>query len=57
MIPEAALDEGLAVQIAELLTHPKLALKMSLAALKLGKPDAAEALAALVEELSGKGET
>jgi len=56
MIPEPALDVGLATQVAELLTDSDLGRYMARNALKLGKPDAAEALAGLVEELSGKGQ-
>jgi len=54
MIPESQLSaETLAEQIASVLTQPKAALAMSIAALSHGRPDATERLVAMVEELAG----
>ena len=55
VIPEKMLDaEALSEQVQTILENADGATQMSLAALRTGKPDAAERLAALVEELSGK---
>jgi len=42
-------------QIESILRMPQLALQMANAALSVGKPEAAEALAALVETLADQG--
>jgi UDP-N-acetylglucosamine--N-acetylmuramyl-(pentapeptide) pyrophosphoryl-undecaprenol N-acetylglucosamine transferase len=56
VMPEAGLTpEKVAEQIENVLSHPDAALRMSQNALRVGKPEAAGALAALVEELAGKG--
>ncbi len=47
--------QTLAQEIEGMLTHPDIATQMSLAALSHGKPEAAEALASMVEELAQKG--
>ena len=53
MIPESALDPAsLCEQMLAILTNPDLAAKMSANALAISKPDAAERLAALVEQLA-----
>jgi UDP-N-acetylglucosamine--N-acetylmuramyl-(pentapeptide) pyrophosphoryl-undecaprenol N-acetylglucosamine transferase len=55
VIQEADLTpETLSAAIAEILDNSKKATQMSLAALRTGKPDAADALAALVEDLAQK---
>tara|TARA_R110002072_G_scaffold18676_15_gene69737 strand:- start:1158 stop:2258 length:1101 start_codon:yes stop_codon:yes gene_type:complete len=56
MVPEdAATPDSLTAQIQMILGDPAGALKMSLAAMSVAKPEAAEALAQLVEELAKKG--
>lgn len=59
LIPEKRLDaDSLAAQIAAVLSNPDGAAQMAQAALDAGKPEATEALVALVEKLAGKaGET
>lgn len=52
-----ATPETLRHKLEELLSDPARATKMSLSALKQGKPDAAVHLADLVEELAEKGKT
>ncbi|MBW6416818.1 undecaprenyldiphospho-muramoylpentapeptide beta-N-acetylglucosaminyltransferase [Celeribacter sp. PS-C1] len=53
MIPESKLTpESLAEQIENVLSHPEGALMMSQAALSVSKPQAAEELASLVEDLA-----
>ena len=53
-IPESKLSvDNMAEAITSILTHPQGAAQMSRAALSVGRPDAAEHLAALVEELAG----
>jgi UDP-N-acetylglucosamine--N-acetylmuramyl-(pentapeptide) pyrophosphoryl-undecaprenol N-acetylglucosamine transferase len=47
--------EALSTQIATVLEQPEAALRMARNALAAGKPEAAEALAALVEDLAEKG--
>ncbi|HBS49957.1 MAG TPA: UDP-N-acetylglucosamine--N-acetylmuramyl-(pentapeptide) pyrophosphoryl-undecaprenol N-acetylglucosamine transferase [Rhodobacteraceae bacterium] len=55
MIPESRLDvEVLSTQIAAVLSDPDAAAQMAQAALSVGKPEAAQELAALVETLAGK---
>jgi UDP-N-acetylglucosamine--N-acetylmuramyl-(pentapeptide) pyrophosphoryl-undecaprenol N-acetylglucosamine transferase len=58
-VPEAGLTpEALSARILGLMSEPERALAMSLAALRHGRPDAAERLADLVERLSqGEKET
>ena len=56
MVPESmASVENVAEQIRTVLDNPDGALQMTLAALSVGKPDAAEHLAAMVEALAEKG--
>lgn len=56
MVPEsAASTESMTEQIKSVLDNPAGALQMALAALSLGKPEAAENLAAMVEDLAHKG--
>jgi UDP-N-acetylglucosamine--N-acetylmuramyl-(pentapeptide) pyrophosphoryl-undecaprenol N-acetylglucosamine transferase len=56
MIPEsAATPENVTAQIETVLGNPDGALQMTLAALRSGKPDAAETLARMVEELAQQG--
>ena len=56
MVPEdAATPESLTAQIEMILGDADGALRMSQAALSVGKPEAAEALAQMVEELAKKG--
>ncbi|MBF9047581.1 UDP-N-acetylglucosamine--N-acetylmuramyl-(pentapeptide) pyrophosphoryl-undecaprenol N-acetylglucosamine transferase [Rhodobacterales bacterium LSUCC0031] len=56
MIPEQSLSpDSLATAIASILTQPAKADQMAQAAVELGLPDAAQTLAALVEELAQKG--
>ncbi|MGJ5618552.1 UDP-N-acetylglucosamine--N-acetylmuramyl-(pentapeptide) pyrophosphoryl-undecaprenol N-acetylglucosamine transferase [Sulfitobacter sp. MF3-043] len=56
MVPEsAATPESLGAQIQLILGDSDGALKMSLAAISIAKPEAAEALAQIVEELAKKG--
>ncbi len=58
LIPEKMLDvDSLSAQIASVLNTPEGALQMSLAALSVGIPDAAERLAALVEDMTTKETT
>jgi UDP-N-acetylglucosamine--N-acetylmuramyl-(pentapeptide) pyrophosphoryl-undecaprenol N-acetylglucosamine transferase len=53
MVPEeAANPESMTAQIEMVLTHPQGALQMAQAALSVGKPEAAEALAQMVEALA-----
>jgi UDP-N-acetylglucosamine--N-acetylmuramyl-(pentapeptide) pyrophosphoryl-undecaprenol N-acetylglucosamine transferase len=52
MLEENLHVESLSEQISAVLSNPKVALKMSLAALACGKPDATETLVALTLELS-----
>ena len=56
MVPEVnATPDGLTEQIQMILSNPDGALRMSQGALSVGKPEAAEALAQMVEELAKKG--
>ncbi len=56
MVPErAATPESLTEQIAMVLENPDAALQMSRAAMSVAKPEAAQALAQLVEEIAQKG--
>jgi UDP-N-acetylglucosamine--N-acetylmuramyl-(pentapeptide) pyrophosphoryl-undecaprenol N-acetylglucosamine transferase len=56
MVPEdAANPESLTEQIHMVLGNSDAAMQMALAALSVGKPEAAEALAQMVEELAQKG--
>ena len=56
MVPESQLTpDALAAQIETVMTNPDAALQMALAALRSARPEAAEALAALVEDLASKG--
>ena len=56
MVPEsAASTESMTEQIKSVLDNPAGALQMALAALSVGKPEAAENLAAMVEDLAHKG--
>ena len=56
MVPESkASVQSLAEQIHSVLDNPDAAMQMALAALSAGRPEAAETLAALVEELANKG--
>jgi UDP-N-acetylglucosamine--N-acetylmuramyl-(pentapeptide) pyrophosphoryl-undecaprenol N-acetylglucosamine transferase len=56
MVPEAmANPDALSAQIAMILGTPQGALQMAQAALSVGKPEAAEALAQMVETLAHKG--
>ena len=56
MVPEdAANPESLTEQIQMVLGNSEAAMQMALAALSVGKPEAAEALAQMVEELAQKG--
>lgn len=55
VVPEKALDAAaLGGQIAAILENPQRAMRMSLASLSQGKPDATLRLAALVRELAGE---
>lgn len=55
MVPEsAAAVESLKDQIETILTNPEGAVQMARAALSLGRPEAAEALAGIVEDLAAK---
>ncbi len=55
LVRESALDAaGLAAQMAAVLGQPETAARMAANALRLARPDATEALAALVERLAGK---
>ena len=56
MVPENAANvDALSEQIKTVLDNSDGAMQMALAALSKGKPDAAETLAALVEDLARKG--
>ena len=56
-IPESALEvDSLSEQIATILSQPDGAAQMARAALSVGRPDATETLAQLVETLAGKTE-
>jgi UDP-N-acetylglucosamine--N-acetylmuramyl-(pentapeptide) pyrophosphoryl-undecaprenol N-acetylglucosamine transferase len=56
LIPESALDApALGAQIRAVLENPKAAVKMAHNALANARPDAATALADLVEQLAEKG--
>ncbi|NNE52694.1 MAG: UDP-N-acetylglucosamine--N-acetylmuramyl-(pentapeptide) pyrophosphoryl-undecaprenol N-acetylglucosamine transferase [Sulfitobacter sp.] len=56
MVPESMADvENVTEQIKSVLDNPDGALQMALAALSVGKPEAAEDLATMVEELAQKG--
>lgn len=56
LIPESELaPEALAEQIHEVLSRPDAALKMAIAALKQGRPDATERLVDMVETLAETG--
>ena len=56
MVPEnMANPESITAQIEMVLGHPEGALQMSRAAMSVGKPDAAEDLAQMVEALASKG--
>ena len=56
LVPEnAATPESLTEHIQLVLNDPNGALQMSIAALSVGKPEAAEALAQMVEELAQQG--
>jgi len=58
MIPESQLTpESLATQIATVLDQPDAALQMAQAALAQGKPEAADALAQIVETLAYEGQS
>lgn len=58
MVPEdMANPESLTAQIEMVLSHPQGAQQMAQAALSVGKPDAAEELAQMVETLGNKGQT
>ncbi|KIN61497.1 UDP-N-acetylglucosamine-N-acetylmuramyl-(pentapeptide) pyrophosphoryl-undecaprenol N-acetylglucosamine transferase [Sulfitobacter noctilucae] len=58
LMPEdTATPEAMAAQIELILSNPKGALQMANAALSVGKPEAAEALASMVEALAEKGKT
>jgi len=55
-VPEdAANPESLSEQIHTVLGNSDAAMQMALAALSVGKPEAAEALAQMVEALAQKG--
>jgi len=55
LIPENLLDvDSLSSQISSILSNPKAALQMSIAALSAGVPDATDRLVALVEQLAEK---
>jgi UDP-N-acetylglucosamine--N-acetylmuramyl-(pentapeptide) pyrophosphoryl-undecaprenol N-acetylglucosamine transferase len=57
LVPEKRLDPAtLAEQIALILTNPEAAARMAGRARTAGRPDAAERLADLVEQLAGKGQ-
>ena len=57
LVPEKRLDPAtLAEQIALILTNPEAAARMAGRARTVGRPDAAERLADLVEQLAGKGQ-
>ena len=56
MIPESALTpDALTEQIVTVLSNPDGAMKMAHAALSVGKPEAAETLAGMVENLASEG--
>ena len=56
MVPEhMATPESLTEQIHTILSQPNAALQMAISALSVGKPEAAEALAQMVEALGDKG--
>ena len=56
MVPESqANPASLREQIETILTNPEGAMQMARAALSVGRPEAAEALAGMVEDLAGKG--
>ena len=56
MVPEsAASTESMTEQIKSVLDNPDAAMQMALAALSMGKPEAAENLAAMVESLAQQG--
>ncbi len=56
VVPEAELTpEKLHAEISKVLDNPDLALQMALAAIQFGRPDAAQALAGIVETLAEKG--
>ncbi len=56
MVPESALTpEALTEQIEMVMSNPKGALQMANAALSVGKPEAAETLAGMVENLAAEG--
>ncbi|MEW9919065.1 undecaprenyldiphospho-muramoylpentapeptide beta-N-acetylglucosaminyltransferase [Marimonas sp. MJW-29] len=58
MVPEnMASTENVTEQIQSVLDNPDAALQMALAAMSVGKPDAAEHLAAMVEGLAERGTT
>ena len=58
MVPENMADpESLTQQIEMVLGQPDAALQMAISALTVGKPEAAEALAQMVEALGDKGPT
>jgi len=58
LIPESLLDPAsLTAQITSVLDTPKAAVKMAHGALSQGVPDATDRLVALVEELTGTGQT
>jgi UDP-N-acetylglucosamine--N-acetylmuramyl-(pentapeptide) pyrophosphoryl-undecaprenol N-acetylglucosamine transferase len=58
LVPEdAATPDSLADQIQMILSNPDGALQMSQAAMSVGKPEAAEALAQMVEELANGDNT
>ena len=58
LIPESQLSvESLAEQIRSVLDNPEAAMQMAQAALDQSRPDAAEALAALIEDLAGHSAT
>jgi UDP-N-acetylglucosamine--N-acetylmuramyl-(pentapeptide) pyrophosphoryl-undecaprenol N-acetylglucosamine transferase len=56
MVPESALTpEALTEQIYTIMSNPNGALQMANAALSVGKPEAAETLAGMVENLANEG--
>ncbi|WP_299670741.1 UDP-N-acetylglucosamine--N-acetylmuramyl-(pentapeptide) pyrophosphoryl-undecaprenol N-acetylglucosamine transferase [uncultured Roseobacter sp.] len=57
MIPESRLEvDAVAEQILAVLDNPDGAMQMARSAAKCGKPDATEALVAMVEQLAAKGQ-
>ncbi|MFK7838065.1 MAG: glycosyltransferase [Sulfitobacter sp.] len=56
MQEDAASPEALTAEIERVMSNPKDALQMSIAAVSVGKPEAAETLAGMVEALAEKGQ-